>query len=107
MDLFRFFKGKKKNAASNSQVSSVTYSGGDGSTIENAIIINAQSSFVGVAAEYDYISKKHGERKSSWELEFQSLIEKDGKHFDALHIKLKNDQNLTYYFDISMFFGKK
>jgi hypothetical protein len=104
MGLFDFFK--KKNSTSYNQVDNVTYSGGNGSTIENAIIINAQSSFIGIAAEYAYISKKHGERRSSWELELQSLIEKDGKHFDALHIKLKNGQNLTYYFDISMFFGK-
>ena len=82
------------------------YLGGDGSTIENAIIINAQSTIDGVVAEYQYISNKHGERNSDWKLKYQFLIKKNDRHFDAIVVKLKNGQELTYYFDISMFIGK-
>ena len=39
----------------------VTYAGGDGKTVENAIIIkNAENERNGVAAEYAYISKING-----------------------------------------------
>ena len=106
MSLFEFLKRKIQSIISNRQTDRMRYLGGDGSTIENAIIINAQSTLDGVAAEYKYISNKHGERNRNWSLKYQFLTKKDDKHFDAMVVKLTNGQELTYYFDISMFIGK-
>jgi hypothetical protein len=42
-------------------LSKITFAGGDGKTIEAAVVIkNAQNERNGVAAEYEYIAKKHG-----------------------------------------------
>ena len=51
---------EKRNTSSKNQASDMTYLGGSGDTIENAIMINAQSTLAGIAAEYEYISRKHG-----------------------------------------------
>ena len=85
------------------------YSGGLGNTMEDAIIITASSSFIGVPAEYDYIRIQCGQEGSDWILESQSLLEPDGadgKHYDLLTVKLKDGTLREFYFDISSFFGK-
>ena len=83
------------------------YSGGKGGSIEDAILVNAETTVIGVHAEYEYVASKHGARGVDWELETQSLLNHEGKYYDALHIKMMKDgEEFTYYFDISNFFGK-
>jgi hypothetical protein len=84
----------------------VRYSGGQGASMEDAVVIHADSSMVGVLAEYGYVTERHGRKGTDWVLEFQALIEHEGKHFDCLHIKLTDGCRVSYYFDISEFFGK-
>jgi len=97
MSIFDFFNRKKKSL----------YSGGDGSSMEKAVIINAKSTMDGVPAEYDYISQKHGVRDEDWILVSQSLKKNsDGKAFDVINIELTEGTSFSYFFDISEFFGK-
>lgn len=86
----------------------VTYEGGDGKSIENAIVIkNAENERNGIASEYAFIAKIHGEKFKDWKPIGQSAINKEGKKFDSINIQLTNqNQTLTYYFDITDFYGK-
>ncbi len=82
------------------------YSGGSGEAIEDAVIINATSSLVGIPAEYHYISSECGRRKVDWTLNLQEHIEKNGRHYDVLTVVLKSGEVRKYYFDITKFYGK-
>ena len=79
----------------------VTYSGGDGSTIEKAVIIKAPNNFVGVRAEYDWIKKNH----PNWRLKQQSLLNVRDKAYDKMDFETPEGPK-TIYFDITDFFGK-
>lgn len=68
----------------------------DGLTIENAIKVRS------VVEEYEYVRKNC---KDCMLLE-QSLIEHKGKHYDELRLKKADGQEISYYFDISSFYGK-
>ena len=89
-------------------LSKITFVGGDGKTIETAVVIkNAQNERNGVAAEYDYIAKKHGQKFTSWKPLGQSTSSASGKMFDVIDIiTIPGNEKLTYYFDITNFFGK-
>ena len=107
MGIFSIFRRKRDPIKVRATASTgVRYSGGEGKSMEDAIVIHARSSKVGVTAEYAWIAQMHGQKGTDWEIEFQALMEHEGKHFDSLHIKLADGYQLTYYFDISEFFGK-
>ncbi|MFX0195857.1 MAG: hypothetical protein ACFFCW_07030 [Candidatus Hodarchaeota archaeon] len=82
------------------------FGGGTGETIEDAVIINATNTMVGIPAEYHYVSSKCGEQDVDWFLKCQRYRPKDGRHYDVLDIELKNGEHKSYYFDITKFFGK-
>lgn len=86
----------------------VTYEGGDGKTVENAIVIkNAENERNGVAAEYAYITKINGEKFKDWKPVGQSTITKDNKKIDLINILLiQKNETVSYYFDITEFYGK-
>jgi hypothetical protein len=79
----------------------VTFSGGDGSSVEKAVIIKAPNNFVGVRAEYDWIKKNHPD----WKLKEQSLINVRGKPYDKMDFETPLGPK-TIYFDITDFLGK-
>jgi hypothetical protein len=102
--------GTKKNVviANNKNIVSVknvTFSGGDGSSFNKAIIIKAKNSTDGIAAEYKYVSKKYGRRGVDWKMIQQSLSYNKKKPYDILKINYK-EKEINIYFDISSFFGK-
>jgi hypothetical protein len=86
----------------------VTYEGGDGKTVENAIIIkNAENERNGVAAEYAYIAKINGEKFKDWKPVGQSTITNDNKKIDIINIQIiQKNETVSYYFDITEFYGK-
>ena len=86
----------------------IEYSGGNGNSIENAIIIlKAKNSYEGIPAEYAYIEKLYGKRSVDWMFISQSLVSKKNKHYDVLTIvKLPSKKEMIIYFDISNFYGK-
>lgn len=80
----------------------ITFEGGDGSSMEKAIIIlGAKDSGEGVPAESAYI-KKHFR---GYEKKMQGLLSKDGKYYDQITLE-KGNKKIVLYFDITDFFGK-
>ena len=89
-------------------LSKVTYESGDGKTIESPIVIkNAKNERNGIASEYAFIAKAHGEKFKDWKPLGQSTITKEGRKIDSIKIQLiAKNETLTYYFDITEFYGK-
>ena len=85
----------------------VSYSGGDGGSIDTPVVIHAKSSAMGVPAEYAFVAKKHGQRDEAWKLKTQFLLKSDsGRDIDLLVVELSNGGEARYHFDITEFFGK-
>ena len=89
-------------------LSKIVYEGGDGSSLENAIIIrNATTTRDGIAAEYAYIEKKHGQRFNEWKPMGQSTNTQNGSRYDVIIIQITSDNTtIKYIFDITEFYGK-
>jgi hypothetical protein len=51
MGLFDFLKSRPRRNL---------YSGGDGESVERAVIVNATSSAIGIPAEYEFVTSKLG-----------------------------------------------
>ena len=90
-------------AAPRPSSSTVTYAGGNGSSLEQAItVLGATNSFVGIRAEYAWLNANFpGYKRKS-----QALLHNAGKSYDLLEVELPNGQTARFYFDISAFFGK-
>ena len=85
----------------------ITISNNSGESIDDAIIIlNAQTNWEGVDAEYYYLEKMFGKKGTNWNLDQQSLVNEDGANYDAMDITLSDGSKRTIYFDITDFFGK-
>jgi len=90
--------GKRKEQAA--------YGGGNGGSIDTAVLVSAPNALVGVRAEYEYVGLKHGRKDTDWSVEYQAIIEQGGRKYDLLSIKLSSGQSRSYYFDITQYFGK-
>jgi len=101
MGIFNFFK-KEKSTKLNSNL----FSGGDGSSEQNAVLIKATTSLVGVPAEYEFIEAKFGRIETDWKLEQQSQYDNNSKSYDLMEIKLSDGSIKKIYFDITNFYGK-
>ena len=86
----------------NADPQGITYSGGDGSTFEKAIIVNGATEETGVHAEYDYIAKHY----PGYSRGQQSLQSHEKRMYDVLEFMTADKQQRTIYFDITGFFGK-
>ncbi len=89
-------------------ISYIEYHGGDGSSMDSAVIIKkAKGSFDGIEAEYAFINKIYGRQNVGWQLKQQSLLHQNGKSYDQIDFKVINTgKETTIYFDITAFFGK-
>lgn len=80
--------------------------GGDGSK-ESPVIINATKSRAGVAAEYAWISQRHGIYDKDWKRKISiSYNKEDGTPCDLITAETTDGSEFTYHFDISRFYGK-
>lgn len=66
-------KNKLKNEFESSEpvlltCNETSYSGGDGLDINNPVVITAESSAIGVPAEYAYLDKLYGQEGKDWKL---------------------------------------
>ena len=82
------------------------YAGGDGSSFETAVVVEADDTLAGVQAEYAYVAARHGRREVDWRVTSQALIGQKDRHYDVLDVELKSGESKSYYFDITQFFGK-
>jgi hypothetical protein len=80
----------------------VSYAGGDGSSLEKAVIVKAATEKTGVDAEYDYIAKHYPGYKRGP----QSLQNIKGRAYDVIEFTTAKGEKKTIYFDITAFFGK-
>jgi hypothetical protein len=87
---------------------SIRFAGGDGTTLERAIVIHgAQGESDGVAAEYAYLELVYGPKDVEQRVTSQALMEKNGRSYDRLDVTLlKAGSSTKVYFDITDYFGK-
>jgi hypothetical protein len=79
------------------------FQGGDGSTLENAVVIlGVTNESAGVGAEHTYLS--HHFPGSA--IVRQALLHQAGKVYDRLEIRTSANVSAVVYFDITDFFGK-
>jgi hypothetical protein len=86
-------------------VSGDIFAGGDGSSTEQAVVINATSSLVGIDAEYKWIESRYGALDKDWIVEMRMHGGSDeGKSYETFHIKLSDGTSKAIVFDISSFY---
>jgi hypothetical protein len=78
----------------------------DGLSVENAVVINAISSHIGIPEEYAYLERVCGKTGVDYTLVEQRQIDKNGREYDVLEIELKDGTVRSYWFDITSFFGR-
>ena len=97
--LFDFLKRKKARR--------ITFGGGPGDAIENAVIIQGAPDPVrGILSEYLYLARKFVRRKIDWNLERQTLLTPGDRAYDKMSIKLSDGTQRTVIFDITEFYRK-
>jgi predicted GNAT superfamily acetyltransferase len=98
---------KTADTADTTDNSGIRFTGGDGSSMENALIIRGTKNEIeGVPAEIDYISKKHGERDKSWKMVMESNFLKNGIPYVEYQIRdYKTNSTIEYYFDNTAFYS--
>jgi hypothetical protein len=80
-----------------------SFSGGDGNSVENALIIKAPNNFIGVRAEYDWIKRNH----PGWQLDEQTMLKGGGKIYDKMYFSASDGQRTILFIDVTDFYGKK
>jgi hypothetical protein len=77
------------------------FAGGDGSSVEQAVIVLAQTEDEGIDLEHHWIFDHDGRfRKVRG-----GLASADGKHYDVITVELADHTEKTIYFDITGFYG--
>jgi hypothetical protein len=84
------------------KIGNYTFSGGEGASIEDAIVIvDAEDSAGAVEAQGAWIRANHpGFKKGD-----QALLSMDGKHYDKITIEGPDGKKKDLYFDITSCFG--
>jgi hypothetical protein len=81
----------------------VQFAGGDGSSLESAVVIRgAKHEKDGIAAEHRYLSQHF----ASWFLKRQMLVNHQGRVYDRMEITDQNGKPRAVFFDITDFFNK-
>ncbi|MEI8348885.1 MAG: hypothetical protein WCI77_01925 [Candidatus Omnitrophota bacterium] len=85
----------------------IVYEGGNGASINDAVIIRGACNHIeGVAEEYRYISNIYGKINVEWGLKAQSLIIDKENQYDVMEIVIKDNSTKKIYFNISDFFSR-
>lgn len=93
------------SAGRNNKKRRIYFSGGSGSSIEDAVIINSADPFEGISLESVFISHFYEiEGKKWWKLR-QGLIAQNGKHYDVITAEEESGETREFYFDITAFYG--
>jgi hypothetical protein len=80
----------------------ITFRGGDGSSIETAVVIGgARNENEGIVSQLYWAAMRHPD----WRKNGQALLRKDGRAFDRIEYSAKDGPH-RLYFDITGFFGK-
>jgi hypothetical protein len=83
------------------------YSGGSGTSQEDAVVITAPSQRLGIPAEYAHVESQCGRRGRDWTLLEQALLlGPAGRRYDCLSIRLAGGATRDFFFDITSFYGQ-
>lgn len=75
--------------------------------MKDAIVITgAQTHYDTVAAEYEYLDRIFGKRDEDYRVLKQGLLKADQKHYDVVKIRLSNNDQKTFFFDITESYDK-
>jgi hypothetical protein len=93
----------KTTAAKSVKIGHIVFEGGDGSSMEQAVVIkHARNEEQGVDAEAKWIKKVH----PGWQKGEQSLLSHKDKSYDRIAYATPDGKTMTIFFDITDFFGK-
>jgi hypothetical protein len=81
----------------------------DGLSLATALVIRAEDSWIGVGMEYEAIRARHGRMHEDWTPTSQRLLHRDenGRSYDQVNIVLSDGRELSYFFDITDFYGRE
>jgi hypothetical protein len=83
------------------------YEGGDGNTIETAIVIRGvHEDLLGTAAEFHWLTWTFGRKDLDWQLISHSHGTFDDREIDTLELRLPTGTVRIVYFDITESFGR-
>lgn len=81
--------------------------GGDGSSTENALVVNATSTYEGVSLENEYLESKCGKWDIDYTIDRQIQIDHNSRKYDLIYVTMKKDgSKREFWFDVTSFFGK-
>jgi hypothetical protein len=81
----------------------IRFSGGDGSSVESAVMIEgAHNEEEGIVAESYWISRN----RPGWRKGDQALISANGRQFDRISYASPDGKQAVIFFDVTSFFGK-
>ena len=83
------------------------YEGGDGSTLNDAIVVRgARSDLEGTAATFLWMHQHVGAKNDAWRLVTHSTGEEGVRKIDTFSVILRDGTHRSFYFDVTESFGK-
>ena len=81
----------------------VTFSGGDGSSYANAIVIHvAAVDLTKLSSEFDYIADRHGSEGAGWQMIDGNTVARGDHMYDIIRIYLPAEKRKrVYFFDVT------
>ncbi len=73
---------------------------------EAIVILDAQTTSEGIAAEYSHLETLFGRQNVDWRLKRQALAQVAGRRYDVMMVEISPTDTRSIYFDITDFFGK-
>ena len=102
MSLLSFVRGLFHDNTNPFTLPHVWYEGGDGSTIDDAIIVRgAGSDLEGVAATFGWMHEHLGAKDDSWQLISHSSGGRGARQIDTFNIVLRGGTAKLVYFDVT------
>jgi hypothetical protein len=78
-----------------------------GTSLDDAIVVRADSDSIGDASEYFYLALHPCGGTGQWKMDTQALLNHNGKSYDRLDVECTTDgEKRSFYFDITSTFGK-
>ena len=97
----------KSKAPDPMKIDHIQYEGGDGSSMEQAVVIkSANGEAEGVAAERMWIQKVHPDWKKSAQRLVYPIKSDSNRRYDLIDYITLDGETRTIFFDITDFFGK-
>lgn len=84
-----------------SEQAQAIFSGGNGSSLKEAVIVESSDERTGVRAEYVWLHKNYSGYLVIWQ-----TLHHGSKMYDELRIKTREGRTFSVYFDITSFYGK-